>query len=299
MDIKKIMKSILNRGKIYRLCFMMLGTFLLALTYNMFLVRNNFVTGGVSGLAIVFHSLFGWSNQVFIYIANFILLIISFITLGYKKTKNSIIGSILYPLMITFTLPLSELLVPYFTFDDFFLTLAITSILYGFSNGLVYKMGYTTGGSDIIMNIMVKYLHMSEGKANFISSVIIILFAGIVIDTKVVIYAIIITYVLSIIVDRMMLGISKSKLFFIETSKVDKVMHVIINDLHLGATLLKAEGGYSNKKRDIIMAAISTKDYIMFKEIILTIDPEAFFIINDCYDMAGGTINNKSILDTI
>ena len=72
---------------------------------------------------------------------------------------------------------------------------------------------------------------------------------------------------------------------------------VIINDLHIGATLLKAEGGYSNQKKTLIMAAISTKNYVMFKEIILTIDPHAFFIINDCYEAKGGIISSKSFFD--
>lgn len=273
---------------------MILGVFLLALNYNLFFVKNELVVGGTSGLAIVFNKLWGWDNQIFIYIASFILLIISFIIFGFKKTKPAIIGSVLYPFMISFTMPLANMLSKYFVFEDFITTITLTSIIYGFASGLIYKMGYNTGGSDIIMQIMQKYMHMSEGKASFISSLIIILFGGVVLGVSRVVYAIIIVYISSIIVDKMMIGISKSKLFIIRTKEEAKVSDIIINELHLGVTVLQAKGGYSNKEQNMLMCVVPTKDYYMFKEIILAIDKNAFFIINDCYDTEGGTTNAKS-----
>ncbi len=300
MDLKKIIKKVTNKNRVSRVCFMILGVFLLALNYNLFFVPNNLVTGGTSGLAIVFQELWGWNNEIFIYVSSFILLIISFIVLGVKKTKPAIVGSILYPFMITFTLPLSNMIAKHLVFEDYITTIACTSILYGFASGLIYKMGYNTGGSDIIMNIMIKYLHMPEGKASFICNLVIILFAGIILGINKVIYAIIILYVSSLIVDRMIIGISKSKLFIIETEKTKEVEDVIMNDLHLGVTVLKAKGGYSKETKEILMCAIPTNDYYMFKEIILAIDKNAFFIINDCYDIEGGTIRTHSFsLDSI
>lgn len=279
---------------------MVIGVFLLGLNYNLFLVENNLVIGGMSGLAIVFNKLWGWNNQFFIYGSSFVLLIVSFIVFGYKKTRPAIVGTILYPLMVSLTVPISNFLGQYFVFEDFITTIMFTSILYGFASALVYKMGFNTGGSDIIMNIMVKYMHMPEGKATFIMNIIIILFAGVVLGVNKVVYAIIILYISSLIVDKMLIGISKSKLFIIETSKVEEVSNVIINELHLGVTILKAEGGYKRDNKELLMCAISTGDYYMFKEIILEIDKNAFFIINDCYDIEGGTIRSKgSILEGI
>ncbi|MCM1053669.1 MAG: YitT family protein [Ruminococcus sp.] len=301
MDINKILERILDKNRVFRLCLMLIGVFLLALNYNLFFVRYELVTGGTSGLAIVFNKLWGWNNQIFIYIVSIILLLISFKVLGYKETRPAIIGSILYPLFITFTYPLSNVLANYIVFDDFLITIVVTSLLYGFASVLVYKAGFNTGGSDIIMLIMVKYMHIPEGKATFISNLIIILFASLVLGINTAIYAIIIVYISSVLVDRMLIGISKSKLFIIETTKLKEVTDVIMDDLHLGVTVLKAEGGYSNKKRNILLCAVPTKDYYMFKEIILEIDKKAFFIINDCYDTYGGTMkNNKSsILDNL
>ncbi len=300
MDINSVLKKVMDKKKATRLGFMVIGVFLLGLNYNLFLVENNLVIGGMSGLAIVFNKLWGWNNQFFIYGSSFVLLIVSFIVFGYKKTRPAIVGTILYPLMVSLTVPISNFLGQYFVFEDFITTIMFTSILYGFASALVYKMGFNTGGSDIIMNIMVKYMHMPEGKATFIMNIIIILFAGVVLGVNKVVYAIIILYISSLIVDKMLIGISKSKLFIIETSKVEEVSNVIINELHLGVTILKAEGGYKRDNKELLMCAISTGDYYMFKEIILEIDKNAFFIINDCYDIEGGTIRSKgSILEGI
>lgn len=294
MDISKILKVVTSKNRVPRFLFMILGVFLLALNYNLFFIKNELVTGGTSGLAIIFNNLWGWNNQIFIYIASFILLIVSFFVFGFEKTKPAIVGSLLYPFMITFTAPLADLLASYIIFEDFITLVILTSILYGFANGLVYKMGYNTGGSDIIMMIMCKYLHMPEGRATFISNLIIILLGGVVLGVSKVVYAIIILYVSSLIVDRMLIGISKSKLFIIRTTQEEKIANVIINELHLGVTVLQAKGGYSNKKQNMLMCAVPTKDYYMFKEIILAIDPDAFFIINDCYDTHGGTTKARS-----
>lgn len=300
MDIKKIFRIVNHKNRVAKLCFMTLGVFILALNYNLFLVKNELVIGGVSGLAIVFNSLWGWNNQVFIYVVSFLLLILSFILFGFKKSTPAILGTILYPVMITFTHPLAELLSEYFLFEDFITTIAFTSIIYGIASGLVYKMGYNTGGSDIIMQIMCKYLHMPEGRATFISNLVVVLFAGIVLGVNKVVYAIIILYISSLIVDKMLIGISKSKLFIIQSNKLSDLENAIINDLKLGVTVLQAKGGYSNKKQDMLLCVVPTNDYSLFKEIILTIDKDAFLIVNDCYDIEGGTLRTKGYsLDNI
>jgi len=300
MDIKKIFKAVNHKNRVAKLCFMILGVFILALNYNLFLVENEIVIGGVSGLAIVFNSLWGWNNQIFIYVVSFLLLIVSFILFGFKKSTPAILGTVLYPVMITFTHPLAEMLSEYFLFEDFITTIAFTSIIYGIASGIVYKMGYNTGGSDIVMQIMCKYLHMPEGKATFISNLVVVLFAGVVLGVNKVVYAIIILYVSSLIVDKMLIGISKSKLFIIQSNKLSELENAIINDLKLGVTVLQAKGGYSNKKQDMLLCVVPTNDYSLFKEIILTIDKDAFLIVNDCYDIEGGTIRTKGYsLDNI
>ncbi len=295
MDIPKILKKVINKNRTPRLILMILGTFLLGLNYNLFLKPNELIVGGTSSLAIIFNDLFGWNDQIFIYVTAIILIGISFIFLGKDKTLKSIFGSILYPVMITLTAPLGQMLAPKFAFEDIITTVAFTSILYGIAYGIVYKMEYTTGGSDIIMQIVCKYMHMPEGQASVLSNIFIILFGGIVFGIPKVVYGIIILYVSSIIVDKIVIGISESKMFIINSSRLDEIEQVIIHDLKIGVTRIKAEGGYSNKKQDMLLCIVSNRDYTMFKEIILELDKNAFLIINDCYDIEGGTTKKMGL----
>ena len=294
MDIPKILKKVLDKNRIPRLVLMILGTFLLGLNYNLFLKPNDLVLGGTSSLAIIFNHLFGWNDQIFIYVTAILLIGISFIFLGKDKTMKSIFGSILYPVMITLTAPLGSFLAEKLVFEDVITIVIFTSILYGVSSGIIYKMEYTTGGSDILMQIICKYMHMPEGQASILTNIFIILFGGIVFGTTKVVYGIIILYVSSIIVDKMVIGISESKMFIINSSKITEIEDVIINELKLGVTKIKAEGGYSNKKQEMLLCVVPNRDYYMFKEIILEIDKNAFFIINDCYDIEGGTTRKKN-----
>ena len=98
----------------------------------------------------------------------------------------------------------------------------------------------------------------------------------------------------SSLVDRILIGISNSKLFFIYTEKTKKVKKFIIQDLKSGVTLIDTEGGYRSKKGKLIMCVVPTRDYYYFKESVLAIDHQAFFVINDCYEVQGGV--NRSNL---
>ena len=89
-------------------------------------------------------------------------------------------------------------------------------------------------------------------------------------------------------VDKLIIGISDSKLFFIYTKKWEEVRDYVLNDLDTGVTILEAEGGYSKSKNTVLMCVVPNKDYYLFKEIVLEIDPRAFFVINDCYEVHGG-----------
>lgn len=294
MDFEKIKESVLKKDFYKRYLIILIGIFLLALDYNLFLLPNNFVIGGTTGLSIVTNKLFGWNPQTFLYVSTAILIILSFTLLGIKKTITSFVGSIMYPLFISFTMPLAKLLMPYFTFDSIILTILVAGSIYGFAYGIIYKVGFDTGGSDILIRIVNKYLHMPEGKSSVVVQGIIILIGGIVFGINQMIYAIIILVLYTGIMDKIIIGISDSKMFFIYTRHSKKVTDFILNDLHTGVTILETEGGYTKEKRDTLMCVVPNKDYYIFKETILEIDPDAFFIIHDCYEVQGG-VKDKNL----
>ena len=265
-----------------------LGIFLYALCFNLFLIPNELVVSGFSGVAIVTQKLFGWNNQAFIYITNFILLGFSFIFLKPETTKKNIVGSIMFPLMITLTLPMANFLNEKLIRDDFLIILLFSIILYGVSSGLIYRSGFSTGGSDIIMQIINKYIKVGESKSMIFANSIIIFIGMLVFGFNKGVYSFIILITSTYFIDKIMFGISDSKVFYIYTKKVRKIKKLILQDFKTGLTIIPSRGGYSLKKGHMIMCVVSNQDYYIFKEKILEIDPNAFLIINKCYEVNGG-----------
>lgn len=264
------------------------GVFLYALCFNTFLIPNDLVVSGFSGVAIVTQKLFGWNNQMFIYVTNFVLLGLSFIFLNWKTTKKNIVGSIMFPLMITITTPVANFLNDKLIGDDFLIILLFSIILYGVSSGLIYRSGFSTGGSDIIMQIINKYIKVGESKAMIVANSLIILLGMIVFGFDKGVYSFIILITSTYFIDKIMFGISDSKVFYIYTKKVRKIKKLILEDFKTGLTIIPSRGGYSKKRGHMIMCVVGNQDYYKFKERILEIDPNAFIIINKCYEVNGG-----------
>ncbi len=265
-----------------------LGVFLLALSYNMFLLPNNFVVAGMSGIGIALEKLFGINATAFIYISTIILLIVSFIFLGKEKTKNTLMGSILYPVMITLTSPIANYLNTNYPIDDLLITILFAIVTYGVGNGLIYKYGYTTGGNDVLMQLLNKYLRIPESKGLMAVNIIVILFGAAIFGYMKAIYATIILILSTLFIDKIMFGIADSKLFYIFTREEEKVKQAILEEIESGFTILPTKGGYSHSKGSLIMCVVPNRDYYLFKERILEIDPKAFFIIDSCYEVNGG-----------
>ena len=264
------------------------GVFLYALCFNTFLIPNDLVVSGFSGVAIVTQKLFGWNNQIFIYVTNFVLLGLSFIFLNWKTTKKNIVGSIMFPLMITITNPIANFLNDKLIGDDFIIILLFSIILYGISSGLIYRSGFSTGGSDIIMQIINKYIKVGESKAMIVANSLIILLGMIVFGFDKGVYSFIILITSTYFIDKIMFGISDSKVFYIYTKRVRKIKKLILEDFKTGLTIIPSRGGYSQKRGHMIMCVVGNQDYYKFKERILEIDPSAFIIINKCYEVNGG-----------
>ena len=288
MNFEKLMDYIDREHLIGRFMIFLLGIVILAINYNLFLVPNNFVLGGTSGISIILNNAFKINPVIAIYILNLILVCIAFLLLDIKTTRRAVIGSILFPFMISLTEPICTKIIPYIQIDNVLLTVLLSALLFGLGTGLIYRVGFNTGGGDILIKIVNKYFYLSNGLSNFICNGIVLLCGGIVLGIKTVIYSIVILLISSEIVDRIVIGISDSKMFFIYSKKYKEIQKLIIEDLKTGITLFDTEGGYKNEHQEMLMVVVSTKDYYRIKDIILNIDKDAFFVVSDCYEVTGG-----------
>ena len=281
-----ILESSITKTNITRIIQFIIGCFIVALSYNIFIASNNLVPGGVGGLAVIINNLFGIQNSTTIFALNIFLLILSYFMLGKEKTRASILGSIIFPIFVKMT----EHINIWIQIDTskVLLSAIFGGIMFGFGAGLIFKAGFTTGGTDIINQIISKYANISMGKSMLCSDGLIVLSSAAFFGFNSMLYSIMILYSISLMADKVLLGISDNKMFYIITEKEDEIKDYIMKSLKHGVTIFKAKGGYKRKNENVLMTVLPTKDFYKFKEGINEIDEEAFFIVTDSYEVFGG-----------
>lgn len=283
-EYKNIMKSIYEKDRLVRYAQFLAGILLVSVAFNLFILPSD-VVYGVSGIGVVLKKLCNISPSLVIMVANVFLLIMSFIVLGKEKTKNSIIGSILYPIFVELTVTVPE----YISLEgsEPLVIALFGAVICGFGYGLIFKSGYTTGGTDILNQIVSKYAKVSIGNAMLVTDGLIILSGIFAFGWTKILYSVINLYIISIMTDKVMIGISNSKSFFIITAKEDEVKHFVLNELGHGVTTLEGNGAYTGNKQKVLMCVIPTREYFIVKEGIHEIDKNAFFVVADAYEVYG------------
>jgi len=283
---ENILKEIYKKFRIRRYFQLIIGVLILAIAFNLFLSPNEIVSGGVGGLSIITEHLFDIDPSTFIYISSSILLIISFFLLGKEKTIGSIVGSLVFPLFVSLTENITAYI--HIANQETLLISIFGGVLYGFGAGLIFKAGFTSGGTDIVNQIVSKYLHVSMGTAMLMSDGLIVLLGGFVFGINKLMYALVVIYITGILTDKVLLGISESKAFYIITDKEDEVKDYILNYLNHGVTIFDTRGGYTKERQKMLMCVVPTKEYFKLKEGIHEIDKDSFFVVTDAYEVSGG-----------
>lgn len=286
-EYRKLIDEILSKTFLTRIATMIFCIFLLAVNYNLFFLPNDLVIGGTSGLVIIVYNYIKVDPALLVLIFNLIFILLSFILLGKKRTSYSIIGSLLYPLFISLTSGFCAFISTKLVINDFILIVIISGALFGLANGLLYKTGFTTGGIDIFIQILNKYLKIPSGTASLLANVAIITLGGFIFGINMALYAIIVIYINSILINKIVLGISDSKMFYISTKKTEEIKQ-LITEHGSGYTIMKTYNKEKDEEDSIIMCVIPTKDYYLFRILVEEIDPKVFIIISDCYEVYGG-----------
>ena len=289
---KDVIKEIYKKDRLKRYASFLIGILIVALAFNIFILPNDIVYG-VSGLGVIFKRTMNIDPSLVILIGSVILLILSYLLMGKEKTANSVVGSLLYPVFVKAT----EWVIPLVDLGETepVLIAIFGAAISGFGLGLIFKSGFTTGGTDILNQIVSKYFKMSVGNAMFFTDGIIIAISLFVFGWQKFMYSIVSIVVISIMTDKVILGISQSKAFYIITDHETAVKKYILDHLSHGVTVLEARGGYTGNMQKMIMCIIPTKEYFKVKEGIHSIDPNAFFLVTDAYEVSGGVITKNEV----
>ncbi len=273
-----------NVGK--RIAMLIFSLFFSAIVYNLFLLPVNLVTGGSGGIATITNYVYGIDPALMILIVSLICALLSFMYLGTRVTAVTILASIIYPFFVEITEPLVNIVK--IDYSDMFIITIFAGVLNGIANGLMYKTGYNNGGLPVISQILEKYYKIPIATTSAIINITVVLIGGVFFGWTNVMYAIILIYLNTIIINKVLLGISNNKAFYIITSEEKEIKDYIIKTLDHSVTIFDVKGGFLNKKNKVVLTVVPTREYYRVTEGIKAIDKDAFFVVTDAYEVVGG-----------
>ena len=259
-----------------------LGILLVSISYNLFFSPYHLDTGGISGLAIVVQNLFLISDTSFMLVTNILLLILSYIVLGKELTKNSLLGSILFPFFVQFTSKISNII--NIEGLEILIIAIVGGTISGIGYGLLFKNNFTSGGTDILNQIAEKKFKVPISKSMIYIDGSIVLLGGFIFGIEKMLYSIIALILISIISNKTMLDINKNKVFYIQSKKTKEIKKYLTKDLMYDVTIFESTGGFSNQKKDLILCSIKTSDYYKVSTGLKLIDKDAFITITENYE---------------
>ncbi len=295
------------------------GSILFGIAYSWFLFPFQVSPGGVAGLAQVLYHWTGISESIWMFGFNVPLFLLGYLVLGKQFGTRSLAGTLMSNTMCWFFQPshLSFLsnyenlvynvagegqlprLAVFFSGNsemDILLASIAGSALLGLGLGLIFKFRGSTGGTDIPVAILKKYTGVSISTGYWMVESLIILAVGFVFRNPViVIWAYLNLFLTSRMTDFAAEGMPYVKAVMIVTDKPDEVRDAIFGKLNRGVTFLKAEGGYRRDKKDIIYVCIHRRQVMLLRRILKNIDPDAFMVLHDAYDVMGYGFRQRTL----
>lgn len=268
---------------------LILGCLLIALTFNIFCVPNKIVPGGLSGVGIIFDHLFEIKTSYVLLVGNLLLVTTGIICLGIKDTIPSIIGAVVYTLIMYLT----ECMNITINLSSVFLNVITVGVLFGVGCTMVYLSGCSLGGLDIIGVIFNKKFGLTLGTSLFIVNGLVLVIGTFIFGIEALLISLIIRYIESKIIDTFLTGISDSKILFINTDKIEEITKYIIEEIESGVSEIKVTSGFKKQKNTILMCVVPTEKYLLLKSQIIQIDNDAFITVMDSYEVYGGTNRYK------
>mgnify|MGYP001826639422 FL=1 len=272
----------------------LVGAFIMAAGFVFFITPYKIVPGGVYGISIVLHHMFGTPVGLIALLFDIPLTLIGIKVLGPRFGAKTVVGFVLtagFVDLLTYLwgeLPLVE--------NDALLSSIFGGLLIGLGLGLIFKAKATSGGSDIVAMIISKYTKLPLGQLMIaVDSAIVLVGLVVFQDWKIPLYSLIVIFITGRVVDIVLQGISYDKTLFIISEKPRQLRDKIINDLNRGGTFIQGKGMYSESERTIIYTVVNRREMAILQDFIHQIDPTAFMTVINANEILGNGF--KSLKD--
>ena len=258
------------------------GALIIAVSFHFFLSPNQVVPGGVIGISLLLENWLGvppavtqWSANIPIYIAGLFML-------GGRFAVKTAVGTLVLPL---FVFLIGQ--IDYVPTTNPLLAAVYGSIGMGLGAGLVFRGQASTGGFDLIAQLLHRFSGIHYSLAVAILDGAVMLSSLLIFTPEKTMYALIGLFIVSKTIDAVQVGFGYSKLAMIVTEQKERMTKVILHDLDRGLTQLRGLGGYTGDEKHVLMVVVSQREVVKLKRLVQASDPQAFVIISDTSEVVG------------
>ncbi|GAA5417209.1 hypothetical protein Pryu01_02272 [Paraliobacillus ryukyuensis] len=261
--------------------FVIIGSFFVAIGFNLFLLPNNVASGGVSGISTITKAVFDWEPSIVQWLLNIPLFVAGLLILGRNFGVKTLIGTVILPFFVFLTSDMEPA-----TLDPL-LGAIFGGMSVGVGIGIVFRGKASTGGIDLAAQLLHKYIPLPLGICVALFDGMIVFTATLVFSVEQGLYALIGLFVTSRTIDFVQVGFNRSKNVMIITEHVEQVRQVILDDVDRGVTVWDGQGGYTNESRKIIMCVIAQNEFNKVTQMVKRIDPGAFIVTMNASEVLG------------
>jgi len=257
------------------------GALIIAASFNVFLNPNRIASGGVAGISTIVYSLAGVEPAMTQWFLNIPLFLAGWRLLGGQFSTKTAVGSLILPLFVLLTRhfpPLTE---------NTLLAAIYGGIGIGLGLGIVFRGKGSTGGLDLLAQLIHRYTGLPLGLAVAVLDGSVILASGIAFNPEKALYALVGLFVTTKTIDIVQMGWQNSKIAFIITNRTEEVSRAVLHDLDRGLTKLEALGGYTGEERTLLMVVVNQNEVTRLKAAVKKIDPRAFMILSQANEVLG------------
>ena len=266
------------------LLLILLGNALYALAVTVFILPGGLITGGTTGLALIFFHQFSLPVSTFVSVFNLIMFLLGWWVLGKTFAMTTLVSTFFYPLALRLfqSIPVLSQIT-----DDKLLCALYAGLLIGVSIGIVIRAGASTGGMDIPPLVLKKKLGLSVSATMYAFDFAILLLQMIFADREQVLYGILLVLIYTLVLDKVLImGQGKSQVKIV-SDKHEEICSMIIHKLDRTATLVHTEGAYLRKNSMMVLTVLSGRELPLLTRLVTEIDPTAFLMISSVNEVKG------------
>lgn len=286
-------KEIFSKDKfnnlINKMIFLILGNIISAIGINGFLTPNKLLTGGVGGIGIIVQYLTSIPSGIIVFFVNLPMFIIGLFYLDKKVVGGSFISGCAFSLFLTLTANIGGV----FNINDPMLGALTGGVIYGIGMGIMTRNKVLQGGFEVIAAVIKKKTNINIGSGLIIMNVLVLAVSGILFGLKPALYTVISVVITGVVLDKVQKGFNTEKIVIITSNKYKEISNLISKKINRKVVLL--EGTENDVSKKIMYSIVLSNEIANVKEIIKSVDRDAFLVVSDTLDVSGEGFRKKDI----